>query len=131
MEMKQGRTLAYHPQCNAQAEVANKSIAKFLKNQVDTFSLYWEIFLPPSMLSYKTLFHRTILTSLFFLTFGQNASQPFFNQDKLHDKFMQKIQLKKSFKFSKKPDRWRGEMLHTSKQSIKKYMTARRHHIHS
>jgi hypothetical protein len=69
MEMKHGRTSAYHPQCNAQAEVANKT-KKCLK-----------MFLPPLMFSYNTLFHRTIQTSPFFLTFGQNACQPFFNQE--------------------------------------------------
>jgi hypothetical protein len=47
MEMKHGRTPAYHLQCNAQAKVAHKTIAKFLRNQVDTSALNWEIFLPP------------------------------------------------------------------------------------
>ncbi len=75
-------TSAYHPQFNAQAEVANKTIAKFLRNQVDTSTLNWVIFLPPLMFSYNTSFHRTIHTSPFFLTFGQNAVQPDFNQDK-------------------------------------------------
>jgi hypothetical protein len=36
MEMKHGRTLAYQPQCNSQAEVANKTIAKYLRNVVNT-----------------------------------------------------------------------------------------------
>jgi hypothetical protein len=38
MEIKHGRTSAYHPQCTAQAEVANKTIAKFLRKQVDTLT---------------------------------------------------------------------------------------------
>ena len=89
MEMKHGRTSAYHPQCNAQAEVANKTIAKFLRNQVDTSTLNWEIFLPPLMFSYNTSFHRTIQTAPFFLTFGQNAVQPDFDQNNLQEKFIQ------------------------------------------
>jgi hypothetical protein len=88
VEMKHGRTSAYHPQFNAQAEVANKTIAKFLRNQVDTSTLNCKIFLPPLMFSYNTSFHTTIQTSPFFLTFKQNASQPFFNQDKFQ-KLMQ------------------------------------------
>jgi hypothetical protein len=68
--------------------VANKQIAKFLRNQVDTLTLNWEIFLPPFMFSYNTSFHQTIQTSPFFLTFGQNAVQPNFNQVKLHEKFI-------------------------------------------
>jgi len=39
MEMKHGRTSAYHPQCNSQAEVANKTIAKYLRNAVNTTTL--------------------------------------------------------------------------------------------
>jgi hypothetical protein len=69
--------------------VANKTIAKFLRNQVDTSTLNWEIFLPPLMFSYNTSFHRTIQTSPFFLTFWQNAVQPNFNQDKLQEKLIQ------------------------------------------
>jgi hypothetical protein len=49
MEIKHGRTSAYHLQCNAQAEVTNKMIAKLLRSQVDTSTLNWEIFLPPLM----------------------------------------------------------------------------------
>jgi hypothetical protein len=79
MEKKHGRTLAYHPQCNAQAEVANKTIAKYLRNQVDTSTLNWEIFLPPFTFSYNKSFHRMIQTSQFFLTFGHNAVQPDLN----------------------------------------------------
>ncbi len=41
------------------------------------------------MFSYNTSFHRTIQTSPFFLTFGQNAVQPNFNQDKLQENFIQ------------------------------------------
>ncbi len=82
MEMKHGQTSAYHPQCNAQAEVANKTIAKYLRNQVDTSTLNWELYLPPcSMFINNTLFYKTIQTLPFFFTFGQNASQPFLNQD--------------------------------------------------
>jgi hypothetical protein len=45
IEMKHGTTPAYHPQCNAQAEVANKTNVKFLRNQVDTSTLNWDMFL--------------------------------------------------------------------------------------
>ena len=87
MEIKHGRTSAYHPQCNAQAEVANKTIAKFLRNCVDTSTLNWEKFLPPLMFSYNTSFHRTIQTSPDFLTFGQQTSQPKFRQENVKEKF--------------------------------------------
>jgi hypothetical protein len=88
MEMKHGRTSAYHPQCNSQAEVANKTIAKYLRNVVDTTTLDWEAYLAPLMFSYNTSFHRTIQTSPYFLTFGQMARQPAFNQGDWQKKYL-------------------------------------------
>ncbi len=63
-------TTSRHPQCNSQAEVANKTIAKYLASFCDDSTLDWEMYLAPLMFSYNTLFHRTIKTSPFFLTFG-------------------------------------------------------------
>ncbi len=88
MEMKHGRTSAYHPQCNSQAEVANKTIAKYLRNVVNTTTLDWEAYLALLMFSYNTSFHRTIQTSLYFLTFGQMARQPAFNQGDWQKKYL-------------------------------------------
>ena len=88
MEMKHGRTSAYHPQCNSQVEVANKTIAKYLKSVVDRTTLDWEIYLAPLMFSYNTSFHRTIQTSPYFLTFGQVARQPAFNQGDWNRKYL-------------------------------------------
>jgi hypothetical protein len=93
-----GRSSAYHSQCNAQAEVANKTITKYLRNEVNTSTLNLEIFLPPFMFCHNTSFHRMIQTLKFFLTFGQNASQPFFDQDKWQDKLIYETHLKKSSK---------------------------------
>jgi hypothetical protein len=89
MEMKHGRTSAYHPQCNSQAEVANKTIAKYLRNVVDTTTLDWEAYLAPLMFSYNTSFHRTIQSSPYFLTFGQMARQPAFNQGDWQKKYLE------------------------------------------
>ena len=47
MELKHGKTLAYHPQCNLQVEVGNKTIAKYLRNVVDLSTLNWENYLAP------------------------------------------------------------------------------------
>jgi hypothetical protein len=58
-------TTSHHPQCNSQAEVANKTIAK-----------YWELYLAPLMFSYNTSFHRSIKTSPFFLTYGMEPRLP-------------------------------------------------------
>jgi hypothetical protein len=63
-------TSSHHPQCNSQAEVANKIIAKYLSSFCDDSTLDWELYLAPLMFSYNTPFHRTIKTSPFALTFG-------------------------------------------------------------
>jgi hypothetical protein len=63
-------TSSHHPQCNSQAEVANKTITQYLSLFYDDSTLGWELYLVPLMFSYNTLFHRTIKTSPFFLTFG-------------------------------------------------------------
>jgi len=50
-------TMSPHPpQCNSQAEVANKTIG--------------ELYLAPLMFSYNTSFHRSIKAMPFYLTFG-------------------------------------------------------------
>jgi hypothetical protein len=63
-------TLSHHPQCNSQAEVANKTIAKYLSSFCNNSTLDWELYLAPLMFAYNTSFHRTIKTSPFALTFG-------------------------------------------------------------
>ncbi len=53
-------TSSHHPQCNSQAEVANKTIAKYLSSFCDDSTLDWELYLAPLMFAYNTSFHRTI-----------------------------------------------------------------------
>ena len=76
MQVSHLKTTAYHPQCNSQAEVANKTIAKYLASFVDETTLDWEVYLPPLMIVYNTSFHRSIKTTPFFLTFGMEPRLP-------------------------------------------------------
>jgi hypothetical protein len=69
-------TSPHHPQCNSQAEVANKTIAKYLASFRDDSTLDWELYLAPLMFSYNTSFHRSTKTSPFFLTFGMELRLP-------------------------------------------------------
>ncbi len=62
-------TSSHHPQCNSQAEVTNKTIAKYLVSFCNESTLDWELYLAPLMFSYNTSFHHTIKTSPFFLTY--------------------------------------------------------------
>jgi len=71
-------TSPYHPQCNSQAEVVNKTIAKYLSSFVDQTTLDWELYLPPLMFAYNTSIHSTTKFSPFFLTFGQKPRAPHF-----------------------------------------------------
>jgi len=87
MQVSHLKTTAYHPQCNSQAEVANKTIAKYLASFVDDSTLNWEDYLSPLMFVYNTSFHRSIKTTPFFLTFGLEPRQPQFPGPDVRRKF--------------------------------------------
>ena len=76
LQVKHTTTTPAHPQCNAQAEVANKTIAKYLSSVVDSSTLDWELYLPPLAFSYNTSLHRTVKTTPFFLTYGVEPRIP-------------------------------------------------------
>jgi len=80
-------TSPHHPQCNSQAEVANKTIAKYLASFCDDSTLDWELYLAPLMFSYNTSFHRSIKSSPFFLTFGMEPRLPSLPTPDLRTKF--------------------------------------------
>ena len=63
-------TSPYHPQCNSQVEIVNKTIAKYLASFVDETTLDWELYLPPLMFCYNTSVHTSTKTSPHFLTYG-------------------------------------------------------------
>ena len=86
-------TTAYHPQCNAQAEVANKTIAKYLRSFVNQTTFDWEDYIAPMMFAYNTSLHRTIQTSPHMLTFGTMARQPAFDQNKLRSKYYEQLSI--------------------------------------
>jgi hypothetical protein len=80
-------TSSHHPQCNSQAEVANKTIAKYLSSFGDDSTLDWELYLAPLMFAYNMSFHRTIKTSPFFLTYGMELRFPALPIPDLQQKF--------------------------------------------
>jgi len=88
LDIRHSTTTSYHPQCNSQAEVCNKTIAKYLAAFVDGSTLDWEIYVPALMFAYNTSFHRSIQATPFSLTYGIEARLPsFFAPDfcRLHD----------------------------------------------
>ena len=70
MQVLHLKTTAYHPQCNSQAEVANKSIAKYLATFVDESTFDWDNYLPPLMFVYNTSFNHSKISTPFFLIFA-------------------------------------------------------------
>ena len=87
LDIHHSTTTAYHPQCNSQAEVANKTIAKYLSRVVDDTTLDWESYIGPLMFAYNTSFHRSIKNTPFFLTHGMEARQPGFDAAEVRTKF--------------------------------------------
>ena len=78
LDIKHTKTSPAHPQCNAQVEVFNKTVAKYLASFVDNSTFNWEQYLPVSMLSYNTSYHSTIMTAPFQLLYGVKARFPSF-----------------------------------------------------
>jgi hypothetical protein len=88
LNIRYSTTLSYHPQCNSEAEVCNKTIAKYLAAFVDSSTLDWEPYVPALMFAYNTSFHRSIQAMPFSLTYGLEARLPaFFVPDfcRMHD----------------------------------------------
>ncbi len=82
LNIRHTKTSPAPPQCNAQVEVFNKTVKKFLQSFVDDTTLNWETFLPALAISYNTSYHSTIATTPFELLFGKKARLPSFpNED--------------------------------------------------
>lgn len=69
-------TSAYHPQCNSQAEVINKSLSRYMRAYLEDHDEEWEFYLPSMTYSYNTSHHRSIGCSPFLMTFGYEARGP-------------------------------------------------------
>jgi transposase InsO family protein len=76
LNVQHSKTSPYHPQCNAQVEVFNKTVKKYLASYVDESTLNWEEWLPALMLAYNTSYHSTIATTPFELLFGVKPRLP-------------------------------------------------------
>jgi hypothetical protein len=78
LKIKHSTTTPYWPQCNSQAEVANKTIQKYLASFVDATTLDWPVYMAPMAFAYNTSVHRSIKTTPFFLTHGVEPRYPSF-----------------------------------------------------
>jgi hypothetical protein len=78
LNVRHSTMASYHPQCNSQAEVCNKTIAKYLAAFVNESTLDWELYVPAIAFAYNTSFHPSIKATPFSLTFGLEAWLPAF-----------------------------------------------------
>jgi hypothetical protein len=78
LDIKQTHTSPSHPQCNAQVEVFNKHVAKYLQKFVSQTTLDWERLLAPMVFSYNTQYHRSIKCSPFQVMYGMEPRLPSF-----------------------------------------------------
>ncbi len=76
LNVQHTKTTPAHPQCNAQVEVFNKTVKKYLASFVNHTTLDGENFLLALMVSYNTSYHSTIATTLFELLFGEKPRLP-------------------------------------------------------
>ncbi len=76
LNVRPSTTASYHPQCNSQVEVCNKTITKYLAAFVNESTLDWEIYVAALAFAYNTSFHRSIKATLFGLTFCIEARLP-------------------------------------------------------
>jgi hypothetical protein len=65
LDIKGTHTATALLQCNSQAGVFNKTLAKYMKNVVHESNLNWEWYLAPLLFGYNTSHHLTINTSPF------------------------------------------------------------------
>jgi hypothetical protein len=78
LQIKHTTTTPYWPQCNSQAEVANKTIQKYLASFVDSTTLDWPLYMAPLAFAYNTSLHRTIKATPYYLTYGVEHRAPSF-----------------------------------------------------
>jgi transposase InsO family protein len=72
-------TSPYHPECNASAEVFNRTMKNYLQAAIDSPYLEWEQYLPALRLCYNTSVSKATLATPFSLVFGMDPHMPIFD----------------------------------------------------
>lgn len=78
LHVKRSMTAAMHPQCNASAEVVNKTIIKYMQAMLTDASADWVELLPAVQMAYNARMHETTLHTPHFLMHGRDARLPDF-----------------------------------------------------
>ena len=85
LDIQHTKTSPALPQCNAQVEVFNKTVAKYLASFVFISTLDWEQYILALMLSYNTSYNSTIMTTPFELLYGIKEQTPSFPNPEIHN----------------------------------------------
>ena len=72
-------TSPYHPECNASAEVFNRTMRQYIQAVIQPPYLDWEIYLPALRIAYNTSVSKATRKSPFSLVFAINPQMPFFD----------------------------------------------------
>ena len=72
-------TSPYHPECNASAEVFNRTMRHYIQAVIQPPYLDWELYLPALRISYNTSVSKATKFTPFEIMFGMEANMPFFD----------------------------------------------------
>ena len=78
--IKTETTAAMHPQCNAPAEVVNKTIIAYMKATLESQNADWVALLPALQFAYNNRVHEATMRSPFYLMHGFEARLPDFEK---------------------------------------------------
>jgi transposase InsO family protein len=79
LDVEHNTTTPYHPQCNAQAEVFNRTMGHYLRAMlidIDKKAANWELLIGPLMLSHNTAVNKATRCTPFYAMFGYNPRLP-------------------------------------------------------
>ena len=74
--MKHRVSLAYHPQCNGQAEVSNLEIKKILEKTVSVTRIDWENKIDDNLWAYRTTFKTPLRMFPYKIVYGKACNLP-------------------------------------------------------
>jgi len=87
LDIKHSTTTPGHPQCNAQAEVFYKTMAKYLALFVDQSTLDWEQYLTALQFLFNTSYHSTIAATPYELLYSMKPKTPLLPGQDIQRKF--------------------------------------------